>query len=234
MNFHFQEGEVVLIDKELDWTSFDVVRSIRNSLVKELGLKKIKVGHAGTLDPLASGLLLLCTGKATKNIDQLQAQEKVYSGTFVLGATTPSYDLETEINQTYPTSHIDSEKLEECVASFIGVQQQFPPKYSAIKVNGKRAYEYARADKELELKSREITIYNFTMDAQRFPEIDFEIRCSKGTYIRSIARDFGLKLQSGAYLSVLRREKIGDYTVKDALKVSQFKALINELKSSQS
>ena len=200
---------VLLIDKPLTWTSFDVVNKIRYA-----GKFK-KVGHAGTLDPLATGLLILCTGKNTKEIETYQAQVKEYTGVFTVGKTTPSFDLETEVDQEYPTKHIGSELIEKARISFLGKISQIPPVFSAIKVNGKRAYESARKGKDLELKPREIEINEFEVDASSFPLVRFRVVCSKGTYIRSLARDFG------AYLSELRRTKIGDFSVDNAESVEE-------------
>lgn len=223
---NFQEGETILIDKPLTWTSFDVVNKIRWNLKRKLGVKNIKVGHAGTLDPLATGLLILCTGKHTKLIEGIQADEKTYTGTILLGKTTASYDLESEYNQEFPTEHITEAMLEEVRQSFIGEQDQVPPIFSAKQVDGKRAYDLARAGKEVELKANRITITAFTIDSSRFPEIDFEVKCSKGTYIRSIAHDFGTKLQSGGTLIALRRTASGNYHINDALSVDEMIAVI--------
>jgi tRNA pseudouridine55 synthase len=209
MNIKFNDS-VLLLDKPITWTSFDVVNKVRYA-----GKFK-KVGHAGTLDPLATGLLILCTGKKTKEIEQYQAQEKEYTGKFILGKTTPSADLETEVDMTYPTDHITEELLQEIRLRFTGKISQVPPLFSAIKVKGKRAYEAAREGKILELKSREIEIKEFEIDSSHFPEISFRVICSKGTYIRSLARDFGEAVGSGAYLSELRRTKIGHFSVSDA------------------
>lgn len=220
-DFNFQEGELLLIDKPLHWTSFDVVNKIRWNIKQKLGIKKIKVGHAGTLDPLATGLLILCTGKKTKTIESIQAGIKTYTGTFLLGKTTPSYDLESEYNQEFPTEHISQELLETARISFIGVQLQKPPIFSAKQIDGKRAYEHARAGTVIEMKANSIEIVDFKIDSSRFPEIDFEIICSKGTYIRSIAHDFGEKLNSGATLIALRRTKSGDFNVANALSVDE-------------
>jgi tRNA pseudouridine55 synthase len=214
--YNFQEGVVMLVDKPLSWTSFDAVNKLRWNIKQKLGVKKIKVGHAGTLDPLATGLLIICTGKFTKRIEEIQADEKTYTGTILLGKTTPSYDLESEYNQEFPTEHITSELLEEVRKSFLGEQQQVPPIFSAKQVDGKRAYDLARAGKEIELKANSIHVSAFIIDASRFPEIDFEIKCSKGTYIRSIAHDFGQKLNSGGTLIALRRTASGNYSIKDA------------------
>lgn len=201
---------VLLLDKPLTWTSFDVVNKVRYA-----GKFK-KVGHAGTLDPLATGLLILCTGKKTKEIDQFQAQIKEYKGKFILGKTTPSADAETEVDAIFPVEHINGEMLETARNKFLGKISQIPPLFSAIKVKGKRAYEAAREGKTLELKAREIEIQEFEIDADNFPEISFRVICSKGTYIRSLARDFGLEVGSGAYLSELRRTKIGEFSVDNA------------------
>lgn len=208
-----QEGHVFLIDKPLDWTSFDVVNKIRWNIRKAYNLKKIKVGHAGTLDPKATGLLLICTGKLTKQIDEYQAQEKTYTGTIKIGVTTPTYDMESEENETFPTKHITEEMIHEATKQFVGEIEQFPPMHSAIKVDGKRLYELARVGKEIERKARTITIHNFKITKIDLPFIDFEVNCSKGTYIRSLAFDFGKALNSGGYLTALRRTKIGDFDV---------------------
>jgi len=226
MAFDFVAGEILLVDKEVSWTSFDAVKSIRGTLQKAHNLRRFKVGHAGTLDPLATGLLLICTGKATKKIDLLQAQEKVYTGKIFLGATTPSYDRETEADKEFPINHITKKDVLLCAQSFEGEQEQIPPTFSALKINGKRAYEYARNDEEVKMKSRKIMIHHFKVLSIEFPLVEFEIKCSKGTYIRSIARDFGAKLNSGGYLHELRRTMIGDFSVDDALKVDQIKELI--------
>lgn len=214
-------GQMLLIDKPLKWTSFDVVKKL-----KYAGKFK-KIGHAGTLDPLATGLLILCTGKMTKQIDNYQAQEKEYSGTFVLGKTTPSIDLETDFDAEFETSHIDESVLNVARNLLIGTIKQYPPIFSAIKQDGKRLYESARKGIDVEIKPREVTIKNFEIDADNFPEISFNIVCSKGTYIRSLVRDFGKLCNSGAYLSSLRRERIGDFNVKNALTIEQFIEGIN-------
>lgn len=215
MNIAYNDS-VLLLDKPLTWTSFDVVNKVRYT-----GKFK-KVGHAGTLDPLATGLLILCTGKKTKEIDQYQAQEKEYTGKFILGKTTPSSDLETEVDAEFPVEHIDSHMLEQARLRFLGKISQVPPIFSAIKVKGKRAYESAREGKTVELKAREIEIKLFEISADNFPEINFKVVCSKGTYIRSLARDFGFALGSGAYLSELRRTKIGDFSIENADSVEGF------------
>ncbi|WP_333662546.1 tRNA pseudouridine(55) synthase TruB [Chishuiella changwenlii] len=211
-----QEGHVFLIDKPLDWTSFDVVNKIRWNIRKSYDLKKIKVGHAGTLDPKATGLLLVCTGKLTKKIDEFQAQEKTYTGTIKLGVTTPTYDLESEEDQTFPTAHLTEEIIYEATKQFIGEIEQFPPMHSAIKVDGKRLYELAREGQEIERKARKITIHDFKITKIDLPFVDFEVNCSKGTYIRSLAYDFGKAVNSGGYLTTLRRTKIGDFDVINA------------------
>ena len=220
------EGLTILVDKPLTWTSFDAVNKLRWNIKRQLKVKKIKVGHAGTLDPLATGLLVICIGKHTKLIEGLTNDHKTYTGTFLLGKTTPSYDLETEFNQEFPTEHITPELLQEVVHSFLGRQLQTPPIYSAKMIDGKRAYDYARAGKEVEMKQNEITIHSFTIDSTRFPAIDFEISCSKGTYIRSIAADFGQKLHSGATLIALRRTVSGAYRIEDAKSVDEWIQII--------
>ncbi|MBC8455523.1 MAG: tRNA pseudouridine(55) synthase TruB [Flavobacteriales bacterium] len=218
----FISGKLILIDKEKEWSSFDVVNKIRSAIKKKFSIKKIKVGHAGTLDPLATGLLVLCTGKMTKKIDNLSILRKRYLGTITLGATTPSYDCETAINNTYPTSHITEKLIKSNINNFIGVISQKPPIYSAIKKDGKRLYMYARAGEKVEINSRKIEIFDFKIMKIDMPNIDFEISCSKGTYIRSIANDFGENLNSGAYLSNLKRTEIGDFKITNASKVNEF------------
>lgn len=219
----YLEGQVLLIDKPLHWTSFQAVNKLKYALINKIGLpKKFKIGHAGTLDPLATGLLLVCTGKFTKKITELQGQAKEYTGTFYIGATTPSYDLETEIDATFPISHIHENVIHETVQQFIGEIDQKPPIFSAIKKNGVRLYEHARAGETIEIESRKTTIHEFEITRIELPEIDFRVVCSKGTYIRSLSFDFGKALQSGAHLIALRRTKIGDYNVKEALDVLVF------------
>jgi len=221
----YQNGQVLLIDKPLNWTSFQAVNKIKYGLINKVGLpKKFKIGHAGTLDPLATGLLLICTGKFTKIISELQGQAKEYTGTIYIGATTPSYDLETEIDKNYSISHINDELIHETVNQFLGEINQKPPIYSAIKKDGVRLYEHARAGEVIEIESRKTTIYEFEITRIALPEIDFRVVCSKGTYIRSLAFDFGKALNSGAHLTVLRRTKIGDYQVENAIDVIQFEA----------
>lgn len=218
----FAAGSTILVDKPYEWTSFDVVNKLRWYLKRKLGVKKLKVGHAGTLDPLATGLLVICIGKHTKRIEELMAGEKEYTGTILLGKTTPSYDLETEYDQELPVDHITSEMLEAARASFLGEQSQVPPVFSAKQVDGKRAYDLARAGKEVELKANRIAISDFQIDTKDFPEIHFSISCSKGTYIRSIAHDFGAKLQSGGTLTALRRVRSGDQHIADAKQVDEW------------
>ena len=211
-------GKVLLIDKPLKWSSFQAVNKLKYILKRKYDLpKKFKIGHAGTLDPLATGLLIICTGKFTKSITEIQAQAKEYTGTIVVGATTPSYDLETEIDATFPTEHITEALILETTKQFLGEIDQKPPVFSAIKKDGKRLYEHARAGEVVEIQSRKTTIYEFEITRIQLPEVDFRVKCSKGTYIRSLAYDFGLALQSGGHLTALRRTKIGDYDVKDAI-----------------
>ncbi|MEE9348753.1 MAG: tRNA pseudouridine(55) synthase TruB [Flavobacteriaceae bacterium] len=213
----FKNGQVLLIDKPLTWTSFQVVNKIRWHIRQTFNIKKIKVGHAGTLDPLATGLLIICTGKFTKKIHEYQAQTKEYTGTFTLGATTPSYDLETEINQTFPTDHITDELIQKTTEQFTGEILQKPPIFSAIKKDGKRLYELARAGETTEIPTRQVTVNEFEITKIDLPQVKFRIVCSKGTYIRSIAYDFGLALKSGGHLTELRRTKIGDFSVAKAV-----------------
>ncbi|WP_027127397.1 tRNA pseudouridine(55) synthase TruB [Gelidibacter mesophilus] len=225
----YLSGQVLLIDKPLHWTSFQVVNKLRWEIRRAFNIKKIKVGHAGTLDPLATGLLVICTGKMTKNIDSFQAQIKEYTGTFVLGSSTPSYDLETEIDHTYPTEHLTEALIRNTTDQFIGEILQFPPVFSALKKDGKRLYEFARAGEEVEIPSRQVHISEFEITKINNLEVDFRVICSKGTYIRSLAHDFGKALNSGAHLSALRRTKIGDFDVENAVSVEEFiKALPTE------
>jgi tRNA pseudouridine55 synthase len=219
----YLNGQVLLIDKPLKWSSFQAVNKLKYLLINKVGLpKKFKIGHAGTLDPLATGLLLICTGKFTKRISELQGQAKEYTGTFYIGATTPSYDLETEIDQTFPTEHIDEALIHETIKQFLGEIDQKPPIFSAIKKDGIRLYEHARAGETVEITSRKTTIHEFEITRIALPEIDFRVVCSKGTYIRSLAFDFGKAMNSGSHLTVLRRTKIGDYDVKDAIDITLF------------
>ncbi len=223
-------GKVLLIDKPLTWSSFQAVNKLKYILKRKYDLpKKFKIGHAGTLDPLATGLLIICTGKFTKKITEIQAQIKEYTGTIVLGATTPSYDLETEVDATFPTAHITEALILETTHKFLGEINQKPPVFSAIKKDGKRLYEHARAGEEVEIQSRKTTIYEFEITRIQLPEVDFRVQCSKGTYIRSLAFDFGSALQSGGHLSALRRTKIGDYSVENAILPDDFEqSLSNE------
>lgn len=219
----YLDGQVLLIDKPLKWSSFQAVNKLKYLLINKVGLpKKFKIGHAGTLDPLASGLLLICTGKFTKRISELQGQAKEYTGTFYIGATTPSYDLETEIDQTFPTEHIDESLIHKTVKQFLGEIDQKPPIFSAIKKDGVRLYEHARAGETIEIASRKTTIHEFEITRIALPEVDFRVVCSKGTYIRSLAYDFGKAMNSGSHLTVLRRTRIGDYNVKDAIDITLF------------
>ncbi len=218
----FLEGKVVLIDKEIDWTSFDVVNKLRGSLKTILKIPKIKVGHAGTLDPLATGLVIICTGRATKSIESFQALEKEYMAEITLGATTPSFDLETKIDERFPVDHIDKELLEASLQQFIGDIPQVPPKFSAKQINGKRAYELARQGEEVKMRTNIVTIYEIELIEFSSPKLVIRVRCGKGTYIRSLANDLGISLNSGAHLSGLKRTKIGDYHVNDAEKIGDF------------
>lgn len=222
----FLEGQLLLIDKPLGWTSFQVVNSLRWAICRKFKLKKIKVGHAGTLDPLASGLLLICTGKFTKKIQEFQGLVKEYTGTFTIGATTPSFDLETAIEKQYPTSHITEALLHQTAASFLGQSLQKPPIFSAVKKDGKRLYEYARKGKEVEIQSRKVKIYEFEITKIALPEVDFRVVCSKGTYLRSLANDYGKALDSGAHLSKLRRTKIGDFNVNNGISPDKFREIL--------
>lgn len=224
--FYPEEGSVFLIDKPIDWTSFDTVNFIRSLFMRFYGIRKLKVGHAGTLDPLATGLLILCTGPMTKQIEDFQAQIKTYTGTMILGQSTPTFDLESEPNEFFPTEGISAEQIDQARQKFIGDIKQYPPKYSAIKIKGKRAFDYARSDEEIELKARDINIEDFKISMERFPELDFEVTCSKGTYIRSLAHDFGLELGNGACLKTLRRTRIGDFKVEDAWQLEDLKKAI--------
>lgn len=218
----YLSGQVLLIDKPLNWTSFQAVNKLRWEIRQAFDIKKIKVGHAGTLDPLATGLLIICTGKMTKQIDSFQAQIKEYRGTLVLGSTTPSFDLETEINETFPTKHITEDLIHDATKQFTGEIQQFPPVFSALKKDGKRLYEYARAGEYVDIPSRTVSISEFEITKIHSNTIDFRVVCSKGTYIRSLANDFGKTLHSGAHLSALRRTKIGDFNVANAVSIEGF------------
>lgn len=224
--FHFAEGQLLLVDKPYEWTSFDVVGKLRNTM-KPL---KIKVGHAGTLDPLATGLLIICTGKMTKQIDSFQAEDKEYTGTITLGATTPTFDLESDIDQTFDISAISEDDIYRTAASFVGEQDQYPPAHSAIKIDGERVYEKARRGETVVLKPRQITVHSFEVEKIELPKIYFRIKCTKGTYIRSIANDFGQRLQNGSHLSALCRTKSGDFSVEDAWNLQD---LIHAIKAQQ-
>lgn len=221
--FNFQEGEVLLIDKPLEWTSFDVVNHLRSYIKRAFDLKKIKVGHAGTLDPLASGLLIICTGKYTKQIDTYQGLDKVYVGSMKLGATTPSFDMETDEDQSFDVSELTSEKLMQATAPFVGEIQQVPPVYSAIKIDGKRAFLYARKQDDVKMKPRPVTIHQFSVLNVELPHADFVVHCTKGTYIRSLVHDFGKSLGNGAYLTALRRTQIGDFSVSNAFSLEEIR-----------
>jgi tRNA pseudouridine55 synthase len=227
----FKTGTILSFDKPLTWTSFGLVSKVRYLLCKHIGEKKLKVGHAGTLDPLATGVLIICTGKATKQIDTLQAKTKEYIATLQLGATTPSFDLETPIDATYPTEHINQEAVEQALTKFIGRIEQVPPSFSACKVDGKRAYDLARQGKDVELKPKvlvidEIELQEFNTDSM---QATIRVVCSKGTYIRALARDIGLALESGAHLTALRRTRIGDYKVEDCHTLETFQQWLETL-----
>ena len=226
--YDFRAGEMLLVDKPKEWTSFDVVNKIRHKIKRRLGVKKIKVGHAGTLDPMATGLLIICTGKATKTIDKYQAQRKEYTGTLLLGATTPSFDAETNIDAHFPTDHITEAAILQATQQFIGELAQIPPVFSAIKVDGQPLYKKARKGIEVKVEPRQVFIYEFEITKIELPEVHFRVVCSKGTYIRSLAHDFGKALESGAYLNALRRTKIGDYSVENAWTVESLVQQINE------
>jgi tRNA pseudouridine55 synthase len=226
-NFNFTEGELLLINKPYNWTSFDVVGKLRNTL-KPL---KLKVGHAGTLDPLATGLLIVCTGKLTKQIDTFQAEEKEYTGTLILGATTASYDMETEVEETFDISNLTDEQIRNACAQFTGDIQQYPPAHSAVKINGERLYEKARRGEEVELRLRFVTISEFEITRIELPEVDFRVVCSKGTYIRSLVNDFGKALGNGAYLSKLCRIRSGNFRIENAFEVLDLVDHIRELKT---
>jgi len=222
MSLNIKDGEFILIDKELNWTSFDVVNKIRQSIKKKLNIKKIKVGHAGTLDPLATGLLIICYGKMTKSIDNFSAMKKVYDGKMIIGSTTPSFDLETKPNINYPVNHIDEKLLLKTSKKFIGEILQKPPMYSAIKKNGVRLYKLAREGKKINREKRKVIIEKFEITSIKFPEVSFSVTCSKGTYIRSLVDDYGKELLSGAHLTWLRRTNIGDFSVNNSVKVMEF------------
>jgi tRNA pseudouridine55 synthase len=224
--FDFEKGEILLVNKPLRWTSFDVIGSVRHFFKKELGIPKFKIGHAGTLDPLATGLLILCCGPATKRIEEFKDFDKEYTGTFTVGATTASFDLEKPVDATFPMDHITDKLIAKAANSLTGDIMQVPPVFSAIKVNGKRAYNYARKDQEVELAARQVSVPVFEISRIALPEIDFRIVCSKGTYIRSLARDFGIALESGAHLTSLCRTRVGPYQLSDAFEVDQLKSVL--------
>ncbi len=228
MIFDPLQGEIFLVNKPYDWTSFDVVNSIRGFMRAALGFKKVKIGHTGTLDPLATGLLILCSGKFTKQIEDFKGLEKEYTGTFTLGATTPSFDLEKEIDEHYPWEHILEEQIHEAAKTFTGDIEQHPPVFSAIKIGGRRAYKYARQEEEVVMLPKQINISAFEITAIRLPEVDFRIVCSKGTYIRALARDFGRALHSGAHLTSLCRTRIGPYFLRDAYELEDLKKALLE------
>lgn len=218
----FKKGEIIAFDKPYGWTSFALVAKARYLICRRIGVKKLKVGHAGTLDPLATGVLILCTGKATKQIEQLQAHTKEYVATIRLGATTPSFDLEKPIDAEYPTAHITPESVEETLKQFIGTIEQVPPAFSACKVNGERAYELARKGEEITLKAKTLVIDELELVSCNLPEIVIRVVCSKGTYIRALARDIGFALGSGAHLTALRRTRVGDIRVEDCMDIETF------------
>ncbi len=224
----FIGGEIIAVDKPLGWTSFDAVKRLRGALLRKLGLKKMKVGHAGTLDPLATGVMVICTGRATKRIDELQAGVKEYEATLALGATTPSFDRQTEVDATYPTGHITEELVRDVLARFVGAIEQVPPAYSACKVDGKRAYDLARKGREVELKAKTLVIDSIELLEYSPTQIRIRTVCSKGTYIRALARDIGTALGSGAHLTALRRTRVGDVGIADCLSVTDAVAMIRE------
>ncbi len=228
-DINFASGALLLVFKPLEWTSFDVVKKIRNLIKNHMNVKKIKVGHTGTLDPLAVGLIVICTGKFTKRILEIQNQDKEYMGKFRLGATTPSFDRETKINNTYDITHITKDLIKETTKQFIGKIKQTPPIYSALKINGKRLYNYARRDESVEIKQRSIIVEAFEITKIELPNISFKIKCSKGTYIRCIANDFGKALKSGAYLTELCRTKIGSYDISEAVSLKEVEERIKLL-----
>ena len=225
--FDFIKGEVLLFDKDLDWTSFDLVQRVRNTLCRKMGIKKLKVGHAGTLDPLATGLMILCTGKATKQIEELQMEEKEYLATIKLGATTPSFDMETEENSRRDYSFVTKEHFISTLKKFEGELEQIPPVFSAVKVKGRRAFEFARNGQEIKLQPKKIVIREIRLEKFDLPLVEFKVICSKGTYIRSLARDIGEELNCGAYLTELRRTRIGEFRIENAMTVDFFLENLN-------
>jgi tRNA pseudouridine55 synthase len=224
----FIDGQILLIDKPLGWTSFDVVKKVKNIIRTKYSLKKIKVGHAGTLDPLASGLLIVCTGKFTKRISEIQGQEKIYTGAITLGGTTPSYDLESDIDATFETQHITRQLIQEVTSQFIGEIDQKPPIFSALKRGGERLYKKARRGEKIEIESRKVNVHTFDITTIEMPKLSFEIKCSKGTYIRSIAHDFGAALNSGGHLTKLCRTAIGDYKLSEGINIETFEKQLNK------
>ncbi len=227
---NFEKGEILYFDKPLRWTSFDLVNKARNIIRYQLGVKKLKIGHAGTLDPLATGVMIVCTGKCTKQIDMFQYQTKEYIATLQLGSTTPSFDLETEVDGVYPTEHITEELLKETLSKFIGEIKQVPPVYSAVKINGKRAYQYARKGEEVEIKPKTLVIDEIELLSFADNVATIRVVCSKGTYIRALARDIGLELNSGAHLIALKRTRIGDVKVDDCVSIEKFESMIQAIK----
>ncbi|QZT36211.1 tRNA pseudouridine(55) synthase TruB [Halosquirtibacter xylanolyticus] len=227
-SFDFKDGEVLAFDKPLEWTSFNVVGKVRHKICRYLGVKKLKVGHAGTLDPMATGLMVLCTGKATKKIEQIQGTEKEYIAELKLGATTPSFDVESEEDAEYPYQHINREIIDKVLPQFIGEIDQVPPIFSAVKVNGRRAYDLARKGEEIELRSKKITIKEIEVLEFKEQHLSLRVVCGKGTYIRSLARDFGEALESGAYLTGLRRTRVGDFKVDQAYTIEDFCSFLDE------
>lgn len=225
-DFDFIRGEILVLNKPLDWTSFDLVQKVRNTLCRLMKIRRLKVGHAGTLDPKATGVMVLCSGKSTKMIDQIQADEKEYIALLKIGATTPSFDLETEEDEQFPTSHITRELVEKVLPQFVGFIEQIPPVYSAIKVDGKRAYKFARKGKEVELKSKTLEVKEIELLRFNLPEIELRIVCGKGTYIRALARDIGKALGSGAYLVGLKRTRIGEYSIDQSLDLAELTRLL--------
>ncbi len=234
MAFQFEQGEILLVNKPYTWTSFDVVGKMRSVIRQRMGIRKIKIGHAGTLDPLATGLLILCTGKFTRRIDEFQGLEKEYTGTIMLGSTTPSFDLETAIDQRFPTDALDEAAIMAAATHFVDTFDQVPPQFSAIKVDGKRAYESARKEINVEIKARQVTISAFEITRVALPEADFRVVCSKGTYIRSLARDFGELLGCGAHLTALCRTRIGSFHLRDAYEITDFQHLLPDTPGKES
>lgn len=224
---NFIEGEILVFNKPFTWSSFALVHRVRAMICRKLKVKKLKVGHAGTLDPLATGVMIICTGKATKRIEEFQYQTKEYIATLLVGATTPSFDLETKIDNVYPTEHIKKETVQQVLAQFVGSIRQVPPVFSAVKVDGKRAYEYARSGEEVEIKAKELVIDEIELIDYSLPKITIRVVCSKGTYIRALARDIGVALQSGAHLVALERTRIGEYRIENCLTLDDFQKIVD-------